>query len=88
MVDAIRMLLGAKMPEDFQHKEDRRGLRADHRHLAVPSLGRAFRGPVPRCDGPVLPHRGVELQGNEERRLHQVTPTGLPGCFAWGGSEP
>lgn len=64
------------------------GLRADHRHLAVPSLGRAFRGPVPRCDGPVLPHRGVELQGNEERRLHQVTPTGLPGCFAWGGSEP
>lgn len=66
----------------------RRGLRADHRHLAVPSLGRAFRGPVPRCDGLVLPHRGVELQGNEERRLHQVTPTGLPGCFAWGGSEP
>ena len=22
MVDAIRMLLGAKMPEDFQHKEE------------------------------------------------------------------
>ena len=71
--------IGAFLPELFD---------ADHRHLAVPSLGRAFRGPVPRCDGPVLPHRGVELQGNEERRLHQVTPTGLPGCFAWGGSEP
>ena len=90
--------IGAFLPELFDANvrysgsgigcHRRRGLRADHRHLAVPSLGRAFRGPVPRCDGPVLPHRGVELQGNEERRLHQVTPTGLPGCFAWGGSEP
>ena len=88
LFDANVRYSGSGIGYNHPGRHRRRGFRADHRHLAVPSLGRAFRGPVPRCDGPVLPHRGVELQGNEERRLHQVTPTGLPGCFAWGGSEP
>ena len=46
----------------FAHR--RRGIRADHRHLAVPPLGCALRRSVPRRDGRVLPCCGAELQGD------------------------
>ena len=42
----------------------RRGIRADHCHLAVASLGCPLCRSVPRRDGRVLPCRGAELQGD------------------------